>query len=182
MKRALEEMDHNVIQESLCKDYKANWVIRWKPNPPAASHVGGVWECQICSIQSILTALWQEHGRALDNESLRTLLIKSNVVLSPLHPVILMTWTPSHQTIYLQRNRRLCLHPVISRKLMSTTERDGEGSSIFQMYSGQDGRKNMFICYNNKSSGTAQGEVYRKETWSYSWKIVQHKTAGPCHM
>lgn len=82
LKRAFEEMDHNVIQDSLCKDYKADWVICWKPNPPAASNVGHVWECQIRSIHSILTALWREHGRALDNESFRTLLMEVECIIN----------------------------------------------------------------------------------------------------
>ena len=35
----------------------SDWVIKWKRNPPAASHMGGIWECQIRSAGSILSAL-----------------------------------------------------------------------------------------------------------------------------
>ena len=65
LKKALDDMDHSIIQESLCREYMANWVIQWKQHPPAASHMG-VWEKQIRSVRSILSALFREHGRALD--------------------------------------------------------------------------------------------------------------------
>ena len=45
-------------------------LITWKRNPPYASHIGGIWECQIHSACSILSALIQAHGRSLDKESL----------------------------------------------------------------------------------------------------------------
>ena len=34
LKKALEEMDHEGIQRRLCKNFNADWVIRWKQNPP----------------------------------------------------------------------------------------------------------------------------------------------------
>ena len=54
LRTALEEMDHSTIQECL---FKANWLINWKPSPPAESHMGGVWEWEILSVRSILSAL-----------------------------------------------------------------------------------------------------------------------------
>ena len=33
LKKALDEMDHSIIQESLCREYKADWVIQWKQHP-----------------------------------------------------------------------------------------------------------------------------------------------------
>ncbi|XP_068758639.1 uncharacterized protein [Montipora capricornis] len=55
LRRVLEEMDSGSIQRSLCREFKADWV-QWKQNPPSASHMGGVWERQIRSVRSILTA------------------------------------------------------------------------------------------------------------------------------
>ena len=74
LKKALDELDHGAIQRSLCRDFNADSIIQWKQNPPAASHMGGVWECQIRSLRSILSALMREHGHTLDDESFRTLL------------------------------------------------------------------------------------------------------------
>ena len=81
LKRALGEMDHNAIQRSLCRDSKADWV-HWKQNPPSASHMGGVWERQIRSVRSIMTALVREYGHALDDESLRTLLTEVECIIN----------------------------------------------------------------------------------------------------
>ena len=33
LKKGLDEMDHSIIQESLCREYKADWVIQWKQHP-----------------------------------------------------------------------------------------------------------------------------------------------------
>ena len=52
-------------------------MITWKKNPPYASHMGGVWEHQICSAYSILSSLMQTHGRSLDEESLATLMAET---------------------------------------------------------------------------------------------------------
>ncbi|XP_073237644.1 uncharacterized protein [Porites lutea] len=50
LKKALEEMEHDDIQRRLSKDFNSDWVIKWKRNPPAVSHMGGVWERQIRSV------------------------------------------------------------------------------------------------------------------------------------
>ena len=42
--------------------------IKWKQNPPIASHMGGVWERQICSAQRILSSMLQTHGKVFDEE------------------------------------------------------------------------------------------------------------------
>ena len=75
-------MDHSLIQESLCREYKADWIIQWKQNPPAASHMGGIWERQIRSVRSILSAVLREHGRALDEESFSTLLTEVECIIN----------------------------------------------------------------------------------------------------
>ena len=81
LRRALEEMDNGSIQRSLCREFKADWV-QWKRNPPSASHMGGVWERQIRSVRSILTALMREHGSGLDDESLRTLMTEVECIVN----------------------------------------------------------------------------------------------------
>ncbi|XP_044182748.1 uncharacterized protein LOC122963378 [Acropora millepora] len=82
LKKALDEMDHSIIQESLCREYKADWVIQWQQNPPAASHMGGIWERQVRSVRSILSAVLREHGRALDEESFSILLTEVKCIIN----------------------------------------------------------------------------------------------------
>lgn len=54
LKLALEEMDHKRIQEIMSKEFNADWLIKWNRSPPAASHMGGVWERQIRTARSIV--------------------------------------------------------------------------------------------------------------------------------
>ena len=78
--KAFQEMDHQKIQhflENLGSDY-----IIWHRNPPAASHMGGVWQKQIRSAQNILMSLLVTHGRSLNDESLRTLFAETEAILN----------------------------------------------------------------------------------------------------
>ena len=82
LKKALDELDHSAIQRSLSRDFNADWIIQWKQNPPAASHMGGVWERQIRSVRSTLSALMRNHGHTLDDESFRTLLTEVECIIN----------------------------------------------------------------------------------------------------
>ena len=44
---AFEELDDKKIQPFM-QEFGRDW-IKWKQNSPFASHIGGVWERQICS-------------------------------------------------------------------------------------------------------------------------------------
>ena len=68
------EMDEKRINDFLM-ELGGEW-ISWKHNPPIASNMGGVWEWQIWSARSILSAMLRNHGESLNNESLRTLLVE----------------------------------------------------------------------------------------------------------
>ena len=94
LKKALEEMDHDDIQRRLSKDFNSDWVIKWKRNPPAASHMGGVWERQIRSVRSILSALMREYGHALDDESLRTLMTEVECIINTSRPLTVPSSDP----------------------------------------------------------------------------------------
>ena len=82
LKDAIKEMDDAKINEYLCRQANADWLIRWKPNPPAASHMGGVWERQIRTVRTILTSLMKEFGHVLNHESFRTLLTEADNIVN----------------------------------------------------------------------------------------------------
>ena len=66
-------MDDKNIQVFM-QEFGGDW-IKWKRNPPNASHMGGVWERQIHSAQRILFSLLQTYGKAFDEESLLALMV-----------------------------------------------------------------------------------------------------------
>jgi len=80
LKRCLQEMDQLKISRFLLSN-NADWV-KWKFNPPYASHMGGVWERQIRSARRILTSLLETHGESLNDESLRTLMIETEAIIN----------------------------------------------------------------------------------------------------
>ena len=77
---AFNEMDHTKIQGFL-QNNNADW-IKWKRNPPAASHIGGIWEHQIRSARRILASFLQTQGHILGEESLQTLMVETEAVIN----------------------------------------------------------------------------------------------------
>ena len=77
LREALDEMNHDELTEKLRQQQ-----IDWKFNPPAASHMGGVWERQIRTIRRILATLLNEHTGRLDDESLHTLLCEVESIIN----------------------------------------------------------------------------------------------------
>ncbi|XP_038131095.1 uncharacterized protein LOC119776626 [Cyprinodon tularosa] len=74
LQKALNEWNQQRIEEHLLQRE-----TQWKFNPPAASHMGGVWERQIRSVRSILMSLAGQ--QILDDEGLTTLFcIIENIV------------------------------------------------------------------------------------------------------
>ena len=66
------------------KTIEEDWTT-WKKNPPAASHMGGIWEHQIRSARAILNSLlqtdtWEQLG--LDEESLQTLMTETEIIVN----------------------------------------------------------------------------------------------------
>ena len=95
---ALQEMDQKRIE-----NYLLQMNIQWKFNPPAASHMGGVWERQIRTVRKVLAPMLKEFGNRLDDESYRTLLCEVECIINsrPLTTVSdsvddLNPLTPSH--------------------------------------------------------------------------------------
>ena len=59
---AFNEIDHTKIQGFL-QNNSADW-IKGNGNPPAASHMHGIWERQIRSARGTLASLLQTHGHS----------------------------------------------------------------------------------------------------------------------
>ena len=56
-------------------------LVIWIRKPPAASHMGDVWERQIRSAHAILSSLLSTYGKSLDKESLLTLVAETEGIL-----------------------------------------------------------------------------------------------------
>ena len=77
LSKAFDEMDQSVISS------KMNQMgIEWIFNPPAASHMGGVWERQTRSVRKILAGILHENGEQLDDESFRTMLCEVEAIVN----------------------------------------------------------------------------------------------------
>ena len=61
LRKTFREMDHAQIR--YLQILNADWMI-WLRNPPATSHMGGVWEIKIRTARSILNALIKTHGKS----------------------------------------------------------------------------------------------------------------------
>jgi hypothetical protein len=99
---AERELFHAINQDQV-KEQMLQKNIDWIFNPPAASHMGGIWERLIRTVRKVLTSLLREFGNRLDDESFRTLLceVESIVNSQPLtfvssDPTDLDPLTPSH--------------------------------------------------------------------------------------
>ena len=102
LKEALKEFNDDQIKEELLKN-NCDW-ITFEMNVPSASHMGGIWERQIRTVRSVLSAILEKNGTQLDDESLRTYLCECEAIINsrPLtvnnlsDPGSLEPLTPSH--------------------------------------------------------------------------------------
>ena len=82
--RSLKDLDQSTISDHLNRKE-----IRWRFNPPYASHMGGIWERVIRSIKRVLSAICSE--QALTDDVLLTLFAEAEHIVNsrPLTPVVL---------------------------------------------------------------------------------------------
>ena len=80
MKKAYKEMDNERIQSFMQSVWRD--LVSWVKNPPAASHMSGVWEMQIRSACAILSSLLSLHWKSLGEESLLTLVAELERILN----------------------------------------------------------------------------------------------------
>ena len=87
--QAIEEMDHEEICTKLKKEN-----IDWIFNPPAASHMGGVWERQVKTTRKVLSGLMEEYGYCLDEEPFRTLMCEVEAIINS-RPLMTVSGEPN---------------------------------------------------------------------------------------
>ena len=80
LQAAFKSMNHDKISNFL-RDQGTDWV-KWKFNPPYASHFGGVWERQIKSAREILNGILISHGQSLNDDSLKTLFCEVECIVN----------------------------------------------------------------------------------------------------
>ncbi|XP_069122196.1 uncharacterized protein [Argopecten irradians] len=75
------------------KEYLLLRNIKWEFNPPAASHMGGVWERQIRSVRKVLNVILR--NQVLDDERLDTVFCEAESIVNT-RPTTQMTWSHLH--------------------------------------------------------------------------------------
>jgi len=147
-------MNHDEITEKL-RQQQIDWIF----NPPAVSHMGGVWERQIRTARRILDSLLCEHASRLDDESLKTLMceVKSIINSRPL-PVIS---SDVKDPILLSRNQILTMKTSIvlppllesSNVMMFTCADVGVVFSTFATCFGHGGNESTYQRFRRGPSG-----------------------------
>ena len=80
LKEALAEMDRDQVKVEMLKE-NCDW-FEVKFNVPSASHMGGIWEHQIRSVRSVLSALLESNGQQMNDEALHTFMCEAEAVVN----------------------------------------------------------------------------------------------------
>ena len=78
---AVKKMNHENIKDFLQNNGADYMLFKFKRNPPASNHMGGVWEGQIRSARIILS-LMRTHVLSLSGEAFRTFIAEVAAVLN----------------------------------------------------------------------------------------------------
>ena len=73
-------MDQCKISSEMLKE-DCDWVT-FKMNRPSASHARGVWEWQMRTFRSVLTALLDGNARVLDGETFQTFICEVEAIVN----------------------------------------------------------------------------------------------------
>lgn len=124
-------------------------------------------------VHSVLSAILENNGTQVDDESLRTCLCECEAIINSrpltvnnfIDPDSLEPIAPSHGLFFP--------HPVCSWLAISTQESGGEGSSTWPMSCGVVGGKSSFWDSKSVSSGTMLEETWLLGT-SWLWKRITY--------
>lgn len=75
LKEAIQDLNQSKISEVLVRKG-----IKWIFNTPTASHQGGVWERQICTVRKVLNSVLNQ--QVLDDEGLYTILCEVEAIIN----------------------------------------------------------------------------------------------------
>ena len=150
LKHAFTMMDDNKTN-FLLPNLWTDWMA-FSKNPPAASHMGIVWERQIRSCWNILSSILRNHGTSLKDESLRTLVAEAEAIVNS-RPVTKETLSDPTSTISLSPANLLISKTKVPpgyfmpppgnfNQTEITSNFDKEGLNILQTNFGRDGRTN----------------------------------------
>ena len=89
LRELLESWNQGRIEEFLRQQH-----VKWRFNPPTASHMGGAWERMIRSMRRILGALIQ--SQALNDENFLTLLAEVEGIINS-RPLVPVTFEPHNE-------------------------------------------------------------------------------------
>ena len=161
-------MKHDKIK-SFFLENGADWNL-WHNNPPGASHMGGVWECQIQSA-TLFELFWKDCWRLT---VILWMMIHSEhwwLKLSLLFTQDHSVWRPSvtqkvkyhfHQVTSLRRKQVLsCLHQVNLANQMHTQQGDGDVCKILRENFGADLRQEFFQSLQAR-------QIWKKRMWNFA--------------
>ena len=80
LNETLAEMDQSQVKQEMLKE-NCDW-FEVKLNIPTTGHMGGVWECQMRTVRSVLSALLEKNGNQMNDEVLRTFMCEAEAVVN----------------------------------------------------------------------------------------------------
>ena len=105
--------------------------------PPAASHMGEIWERTIRSIRNVLKGLLKE--QTVTDESLTTLMCEVEAILNG-HPLTKVTSDPKYaETITSNHLLLLCYHQHNFARRIIIVRTDGNKCNIWKIFVGKGG-------------------------------------------
>ena len=95
MEKELREALRNWKDDSKAKAHLLKKEIKWEFNPPAASHMGGIWERQIRTVRKMLNVILKE--QIVGDERLSTLLHEVESIVNG-RPLAVLSDDPNDET------------------------------------------------------------------------------------
>lgn len=73
-------MDQNQVKQEMLKE-SCDW-LELKLHVLTASHMGGIWDCQIRTVRSVVCALLEKNGHQMNDEALQTFMCEAEAVVN----------------------------------------------------------------------------------------------------
>ena len=136
--------------------------------------MGGIWECHIRSVYSILPALLKKHKTFLEDESLHTLVAEVESITNSKPLLTAETMSENSSMALLCPNNILTVKTSVPVPLPGVFMRPdlynrcpGRGASILQKNFGVDGRKSFLSACKKETNSVRSPENLRSVTFYY---------------